>query len=82
MVYSNRPLFRDPSGFLPGSINHVDGGVTISTADGAVLSVQPDGSYQTRPAGTAGPYELAQQAGDKLIYSPDDHVFVIATVGA
>lgn len=83
MVYSNRPLFRDPSDFLPGSINKVDGGVTVSLPNGNVLSVQPNGDYQERPAGAAGDYERAQQAGDKLIYTPTPNkVYVIATVGA
>ncbi len=46
--------------------------VTATYPPGAdtVLSVQPDGRYETRPHGTAGPYELAQQSGDRLVYGP------------
>ncbi len=37
---------------------------------GDVLSVQPDGSFQTRPAGTAGPFERAVIQGTGLVYRP------------
>jgi hypothetical protein len=37
---------------------------------GDVLSVQPDGSLQTRVAGTAGPFEQAQPSDKGLIYQP------------
>lgn len=78
MVYSNRPLFRDPSGWMPGTWN-ANG--TVALPSGEVLSVQPDGSYQTRPAGTAGPYEVAQRVGDKLVFTPGDAIHVVAMVG-
>ena len=35
-----------------------NGTFTASLADGTVVSIQPDGSRQTRSAGTAGPYEI------------------------
>lgn len=57
-----------------GSLNPQSNGfftLTISNTDGAVLSVQPDGSWQTRPAGTAGPYELCGLNGNTLVYCPD-----------
>lgn len=38
--------------------------------DGDVLSVQPDGTLQTRPAGTAGPFERAVVSTVGLIYRP------------
>lgn len=80
MLFSDRPLFRNPLGWKEGSILKVDGGVVVSLPDGAVLSVQPDGSYEERPAGTAGPYEVAQVSGDKLVYNPGAF-YVVATVG-
>lgn len=83
MVYSNRPLFMNPTGWLPGTLNTVGGGVTVSGPDGAVLSVQPGGSYEPRPAGTAGPYEVAQRDGDKLVFCPDGvNYYVVSMVGA
>lgn len=39
--------------------------------DGDVLSVQPDGTFQGRVAGTAGVWEKARREGVVLIYSPD-----------
>lgn len=37
-----------------------------------VLSVQPDGSIEHRPQGTAGPYEIYKLVGDIAIYTPVD----------
>lgn len=81
MVYSNRPLFMNPTGFLEGTKNKVDGGVTVVKSNGRVLSVQPNGNYEERDPGTAGEYEVAQEAGSDLIYRPGGQVFVIATRG-
>lgn len=41
-----------------------------ASVDGDVLSVQPDGSLQTRPAGTAGPFERAVVTTAGLVYRP------------
>lgn len=83
MIYSNRPLFTGPTGWLPGTINKQgENWVTVSNPDGTVLSVQPDGSYQSRPAGTAGPYELAQfYAPDRLVYESAGNFYVVSAVG-
>lgn len=40
------------------------------TGSGLVLSCQPDGTLQTRPAGTAAAYESATQQNGLLIYCP------------
>lgn len=52
-------------------IEQDDGTVTVELPDGAVLSVQPDGRLETRPPGTAGPYERALPWGSVLVYVPD-----------
>ena len=50
--------------------------LTINPSNGDVLSVQVDGSWQTRPRGTAGPYEKAGINGNILVYCPDDnHIY-------
>jgi hypothetical protein len=57
----------------PHQIHVLDGDrVTVAYPAGAttVLSVQPDGTMETRPAGSAGPYETALLAGDRLVYAP------------
>lgn len=57
-----------------GTLNpQPDGSVTltINASTEEVLSVQPDGSFQTRPKGTAGAYERANLAGNVLVYCPD-----------
>lgn len=44
--------------------------VTYPPGETTVLSVQPDGTIETRPAGTCGPFELTLQKFDRLIYAP------------
>lgn len=46
------------------------GCVTLINQDDTVVSIQPDGSRQTRPAGTDGPYEQAQVTGTIAAYAP------------
>lgn len=46
-----------------------EGGKDPSQA-GDVLSVQPDGSLQTRPKGTAGAWEICTISGITLLYNP------------
>lgn len=82
MIYANAPMFHNPTGWLEGAfVAQPNGYVTVERADGRVLSVQPDGRFESRDAGTAGPYELAQQASDKLIYRSGGSIFVVLTVG-
>lgn len=45
-----------------------DSTVTVSNLDGTVMSIQPDGSEQTRPDGTAGPFEKATHNGNVLTF--------------
>jgi hypothetical protein len=47
-----------------------DGTVTVTLESGLVMSVQPDGNVETRPAGSAGQYEKAIQKDNILIFSP------------
>lgn len=42
-----------------------------------VLSVQPDGTYQTRSCDAIGAWESARRIGDKLIYESGGNVWVI-----
>ena len=62
-------------------LNNVGNGeVTVTLADvelldgttlhEPVMSVQPDGSVQTRPAGADGPYERAVVSGNLLVFRP------------
>lgn len=43
---------------------------TAVRADGQVMSVQPDGSVQWRPAGANGPYELLTVTTQGLLFWP------------
>lgn len=59
----------------PGQINHVDDKVTVTyppgNEEGTVMSIQPDGSIETRPRGTAGPYECGLLLSDRVVFSPN-----------
>lgn len=46
-----------------------DGRFTVRTVAGFILSVQPDGSLQTRPDDKAGPWETGVRNGNKWIVS-------------
>lgn len=45
-----------------------------------VLSVQPDGRYETRPLTSIGPWESAKKIGDKLVFRVEGRVYVIPIV--
>lgn len=47
-----------------------NGQATISNPDGSVVSVQPDGAIESRPAGTAGAYELCTLNGLTVTFQP------------
>jgi hypothetical protein len=83
VVYSNRPINLDSGGFLEAgeSLEVWPGFAVLTRPDGQVLSVQPNGGYETRPAGTAGEYEVAEVAGDKRIYRPAGQIHVVWVIG-
>jgi hypothetical protein len=47
---------------------------TLNFPDGTVMSVQVDGSVQTRPSGANGPYELVTVNGLYYEFSPVDGI--------
>jgi hypothetical protein len=56
---------------IRAGLNPQPGGLfTVSNLDGTVLSVQPDGRQESRPSGTAGPFELCKKSsgGNALVY--------------
>jgi hypothetical protein len=68
---------------VPVTLNDQGTGLVTATIAGSdlVLSVQPDGTLQTRPAGTAGGYELAKVVPQGLAYQPiDEALFVVPIV--
>ena len=50
-------------------------GSTLAQPDGQVLSCQPDGTFQLRPAGTSGAYEQVAINGNVAVYNPAGAVF-------
>jgi hypothetical protein len=64
---------------LPNALRRDDGSPSRA---GDVLSVQPDGKYQTRPATLIGPWETARVVGDKLVFSnyEDGAVYIVPMV--
>lgn len=59
---------------IPASdlIPQPDGRFTVRRNAG-VLSVQQDGSIQTRPEGTNGPWETCRKSGNKLIFEDNGY---------
>ena len=51
-------------------VTHADGAVSVINRDGTVMSVQPDGAVQVRPAGSYGAYERSVIVGNHLVYCP------------
>lgn len=45
--------------------------VTVNEA-GDVLSVQPDGTFETRPKGTADAYEKGRVSGNLIVFKTPD----------
>lgn len=82
VLYTNRPLFKSPDGWLRGTLQPLGGYpagyFTLVSAAGRVVSVQPNGVVDSRDPGTAGPYEICRLIGDKLIFTPGvDYVFSV-----
>lgn len=67
------PIMLDVVAIGPHQINILDGDlVTVTYPVGAdtVLSVQPDGTVETRPPGSRGPYETGLKRPDRIIFAP------------
>jgi hypothetical protein len=57
----------------PNQINRLDDAlvtVTYPAGTTTVMSVQPDGTIETRPQGSNGPYERALLGSDRLVFAP------------
>jgi hypothetical protein len=67
------PIMLDVVAIGPHQINILDGDlVTVTYPVGAdtVLSVQPDGTVETRPPDSQGPYETGLKRADRIIFAP------------
>lgn len=65
------PCYGTAAGFPCSSDQHENGYWTLETTAGGIISVQPNGSVETRDPGTFGPYETAGRMGDLFVYCPD-----------
>lgn len=80
ILYADHPLFLgDTTPKNPGTLTSVTGGYIVVLPTGESLSVQPDGTFQTRPAGTSGSYEVCQpdSALNVLRFSPQGIAYPI-----
>ncbi len=67
------PIMLDVVAIGPHQITELDGDlVTVTYPVGAdtVLSVQPDGTVETRPPGSRGPYETGLRRPDRIVFAP------------
>lgn len=70
--------FRDPIQHLLAvkSVQSVSGGGTVlENPDGSIVSIQPDGSIQNRPAGADGGYERCKVSGNAATFKPAEGKF-------
>lgn len=81
--YQNKPVFLDGLSWLPGTLVPVSNGFVIQKPDGHVVSVQPNGNYEDRPAGTQGNYETCTLDPDLnvLHFKPAGVPFAVAYKG-
>ncbi len=75
IAYSANPVTLIPASgiaWLPGTLTPVANGYVVVLPSGEVLSVQPNGTLETRPPGTTGEYEVCQVSSSTsmLIYGP------------
>ena len=59
-----------PYRVTPVASSHT-GAQRLQTADDHILSVQPDGRVELRPADADGPYEWCVITGSAVAYAPD-----------
>lgn len=57
-----------------------NGRVTVILPNDEVMSVQPEGQVETRPAGTQGAWEQAELCGDLLIFTPTTRSFAFGYI--
>ena len=76
-------LIGPGSKWIAGILDKVGSSYVVSNVDGTVLSIQPDGSQQSRPKGTAGPYEVCTPSTtiNVLTYNPAGIPFQLAYKG-
>lgn len=76
MIAFSGPMLEFKSGNL---IDLGNGNVAVEWPDSTtVLSVQPNGTFETRPRTAIGAWETAKKVGNKLVYKPDGKVYVLA----
>ncbi len=75
-------LFTDPTKKLLAvkAVSPVsNGGTVLENVDGTIVSIQPDGSVQTRPPGADGGYERCQINGNGATWQPAPGVYYTFT---
>ena len=67
--------FATPCVYSNRLVDLGNGNFAAKISDTEVLSIQPDGSMQTRPLTAIGPWETARKDGNKLVYSEARYAF-------
>jgi hypothetical protein len=80
IAFATQPILAFETGdLIPGQ---APGTVAVIWPAGSdtVLSVQPDGRYETRPRTAIGPWESAKKVGNKLVFQPGGKVYVVPLI--
>jgi hypothetical protein len=82
IAIENKHRFASPTGWIMARLEPSarEGYQRVVFLNNSVLSVQPDGRYETRPEGTDAAYEQAKVSGNVLAYAPNDNVYTIVWV--
>lgn len=79
IAYQNKHMFATPTGWLRGKLipSGRDGYQRLQLPSGEIFSMQPGGTYGSRPPGTDGPWEQLKVTASVMAFTPNDEAYGI-----